>query len=96
VTPAWSPDGTKIAFSMNRTGVYQIWVMNADGTEQVQLTHSSVYETNPVWSPDGSKIAWLSDRPGPGQAIWIMDADGQNQMSLTAGNGSIAWPTWTR
>ena len=36
---SWSPDGTKIAYVSNQSGIYQIWTMNADGTEQTQLTN---------------------------------------------------------
>jgi hypothetical protein len=53
--PAWSPDGTKIAFM--RDG--DIWVMNADGSGLVQLTTDPVYEDDPAWSPDGTKIAFM-------------------------------------
>lgn len=54
---AWSADGTRIAF-MRRIpgGRSKIWVMNADGTNQVQLTHDALFDASPTWSPDGKKI----------------------------------------
>ena len=82
--PAWSPDGTKIAYvSTGRTG-YEIFVMNADGSNPVQLTNNGDDE-QPAWSPDGTKIAFWSDRyvADFGQhdrEIYTMNAtDGSNQ-----------------
>src|SRR5205809_826292 len=50
--PAWSPDGTKIAFSTSRDGNLEIYVMNADGTGLVNLTNNAAVDLNPAWSPD--------------------------------------------
>jgi Tol biopolymer transport system component len=56
--PAWSPDGLQIAYEVKRFGVYQIWLMNADGTEQKQIVRSGVAFSDylPTWSPDGELI----------------------------------------
>jgi dipeptidyl aminopeptidase/acylaminoacyl peptidase len=56
--PSWSPDGSQIAYSVKRFGVYQIWLMSADGTEQKQIVRSGVAFTDylPTWSPDGALI----------------------------------------
>ena len=51
--PTWSPDGTKIAFATNRTGIS---VVNADGTGYTEVTHAD--DVFPEWSPDGSRIAF--------------------------------------
>jgi Tol biopolymer transport system component len=75
VEPAWSPDSTKIAFSSNRSGNYDIWAMNADGTGLQNLTNDPAYDDKPVWSPDGTKIAIVSDRSG-NKDIWVANADG--------------------
>src|SRR5438093_375233 len=57
--PAWSPDGTKIAF--NNYG--EIWVMNADGTDAKNLTTDPyLFDDHPTWSPDGTKIAFSTIR----------------------------------
>ncbi len=61
----WSPDGTKIAFSDERSGNYDIYVMKADGTGVTRVTGSSANERNPTWSPDGKQLAFDSDRTGP-------------------------------
>ena len=61
VSPAWSPDGTKIAFASNREpGSIEIYVMNADGSGLTRLTHDAVDDGQPAWSPDGTQIAFAS------------------------------------
>ena len=57
--PRWSPDGTKIAFYSNRSGAYQLWTINADGSGGLQqLTDDPSEPIFSVWSPDGSRIAY--------------------------------------
>ncbi len=65
-TPAWSPDGERIAFSSSRTGIPQIFVMNADGSNAIQFTfdHQNDY---PIWLPGGEKIAF---RTTDGKGLW--------------------------
>jgi Tol biopolymer transport system component len=73
VTPAFSPDGTKIAFTSNLSGNYEIHAMNADGSSQKRLTRKAALESSPGWSPDGKKIAFMSDRDGD-EDIYTMKA----------------------
>ncbi len=60
VTPAWSPDGSQIAFASNRDGSdFKLWVMNADGSNPRPLTSAGAYaDVFPTWSPDGRLIAF--------------------------------------
>jgi tol-pal system beta propeller repeat protein TolB len=90
VEPTWSPDGTKIAFSRD----YDIWVMNADGTKQKNLTDSpELDEYEPDWSPDGAKIAFTN---GSSSDIWVMDADGSGRVNLTnTPSVSDDYPAWS-
>jgi Tol biopolymer transport system component len=73
--PAWSPDGTEIAFVSDQDGNQEIYVMDADGTNTRRLTFNAVSDFSPAWSPDGSKIAFSSFRNGDAE-IWVMNADG--------------------
>jgi len=91
IQPDWSPDGSKIAFSSNRSGSYDIWVMNSDGTNQVRLTSNLSYDGSPddeywpTWSSDGNKIAFfVKNNTGPSYTweVWIMDVDGSNKQKL--------------
>jgi TolB protein len=91
--PAFSPDGSKIAFTSDRSGIWQVWLMNADGTGQHQLTFDQQPKDQvPDWSPDGSKIAYLADTHGIADTvspswgdIWVMNADGSGQHAITNG-----------
>ena len=69
----------QIAFSSNREGNYEIYVMNADGGNQQRLTNNPHADWSPSWSPDGKRIAFSSDRDGASE-IYVMDADGSNQL----------------
>ena len=60
----WSEDGRKIAFTSQRDGNSEIYVMNADGSNVERLTHHDAYDFGPAWSPDGTKIAFSSWRDG--------------------------------
>ncbi|MCJ7628798.1 MAG: hypothetical protein MUO50_10480 [Longimicrobiales bacterium] len=89
--PAWSPDGSKIAFVSDRNGNFEIYVMNADGSNQTRLTFTSASELQPSWSPDGTKIVFSTDRDGR-QETYIMNTDGSNQTRLTNIPGNNQFP----
>jgi hypothetical protein len=94
--PAWSPDGTKIAFASNRDGNDEIYVMNADGTDPTDLTKNPANDFGPSWSRDGKYIAFNSNLSGPSQDIWIMSADGSSppQRVTTDDSNSDTAPAW--
>ncbi len=91
--PAWSPDGTKIAFSSNRDGNDEIYTMNPDGTGVTRLTFAPGVDLNPAWSPDSQRIAWYSNRDGNDE-IYVMNADGSNVVRVTTNTVSDILPSW--
>ena len=96
-TPAFSPDGKKIAFISTRDGdKYQIYVMNADGSNVKRLTtDSSIAYFNPMFSPDGKRIVYYSEKGDRHDQIWTMNADGSNQTLLTGGIGHNIFPAFS-
>jgi len=95
-SPAWSPDGRRIAFASDRDGNFEVYVVNADGSGQRNLTRKPGFDSDPVWSPDGRKIAFVrtnSDGDGParGHELYLMNADGSGQRMLARGRA----PAWS-
>jgi TolB protein len=83
--PAWSPDGTQIAWESTRDGDdREIYVMDADGTNVRRLTDNDVHDEGPAWSPDGRLITFTraDSESAPGD-VWVMNADGTQPVALT-------------
>ena len=93
-SPAWSPDGTQIAFHSNRDGNYEIYVMAADGSQPTRLTRNDASDRYPAWSPDGTQIAFGSNRDG-NHEIYVMAADGSQPTRLTRISGWDRGPAWS-
>ncbi len=109
--PAWSPNGRKVAFMAQEPGAsgnnpdYNVYVMNADGSNVTRLTDAPGEDGWPAWSPDGTAIAFSSARDdcsisratdcrttgdvGPWADVWIMNADGSNQRRVTEDFGQF-------
>ena len=102
LSPSWSPDGRRIAFHSDRDDpdrtdnifIANIYVVNADGSGQTRLTHSSAGDSEPSWSPDGRRIAFMSFRDG-GREIYVMNADGSGQTRLTHNSAGDWSPSWS-
>ena len=85
---------SRIAFMSDQDDDWELYVMDADGSNPVRLTRSTGRDAQPSWSPDGSRIAFRSDRDGNPE-IYVMDADGANQVRLTRSEGIDIDPTWS-
>lgn len=93
--PAWSPDGSRIAFISDREGRgnWEIYVMDAAGGNQERLTYTDAIEGPPSWSPDGTQIVFESDRDGDFE-IYVMAADGTDVRPLTENSVQDRNPDW--
>jgi sugar lactone lactonase YvrE len=94
--PSWSPDGSKIAFVSEREGNPDIWVMDCDGQNLVNLTKNPAKDNSPAWSPDGEWIAFASLRDSLYWELYLMRADGSDVQRLTWwDDASDLWPSWS-
>ena len=86
-SPRFSPDGKKIAFTQFLSLEFEddIYLMNADGTGLINLTHSKGDDSSPCFSPDGKKIAWMSMRGGNWE-VYLMNLDGTQLQRITDNN----------
>lgn len=84
----------RILFQSDRDGDDEIYVMNPDGTEIIQLTHNRAFDGYPVWSLDGKRIVFESNRDGRFQ-IYIMDKDGNNTAKITNNRHNNRYPCWS-
>jgi TolB protein len=108
--PQFSPDGKKIAFRRVTDEPGMLWdltlgarnsevfVINADGSNPVNVSKSAAYDGWPAWSPDGARIVFSSNRAGPANIgqLYSVDAEGGNLTKLTDGPGSFVQPSWSR
>ena len=96
VGPSWSPDGSRIAFASGRDSLsnYELYVMNADGSNQTRLTNNTTDDYYPTWSPDSQRITFFrNDNTGTnGRAVYIMNRDGGNKISIM---NDAVYPSWS-
>jgi Tol biopolymer transport system component len=96
--PAFSPDGKKIAFESDRDGKSEIYVMNADGSNEKNVTKKLIVsnqsnEHRPAFSPNGRKIAFDTDLNGQVE-VYAMSRDGSRPKNLTNDSGNDFRPDW--
>lgn len=82
---SWSPDGSMIAFSSNRDGNMEIYLMNPEGNDIVRLTDNVTSDAEPRWSPDDKQIVFSSNRDGNVE-IYVLDVE----EAIQSGNNAIA------
>ena len=95
--PAWSPDGTWIAFESTRSGENQIWLLSTSGGEPRQFTTLSTGASQAVWSPDGKQLAFVSEVFPESSALPFAESDAINAKRLKElSGGRIKAQTFTR
>ena len=87
-----SPDRTRVAFSSDRNGSFDLFVMDADGRNTRRLTTDGGTEGEPVWTPDGSRIVFTSNQPGAGSQLRSIMPDGKDPRLLTNSPGGNLSP----
>ena len=98
---AWSPDGARLALAVENTGSddpywgRHIWVVEADGSNMVQLTNGPQWDNSPSWSPDGNQIVFQRSFFEDDSYIVTIDVDGSNETPLTAGSPEEHSPSWS-
>jgi len=92
--PAWSPDGTRIAYTGERDGRRAIYVMSEDGSDVRLLTPLTWDSFYPAWSPDGTRIAFASIRDA-NPDVYVMNADGSGEQRLTNNSTIDTDPAWS-
>jgi Tol biopolymer transport system component len=90
----FSPDGKKIVFNSNRTGSFEIWTCDSDGSNAQQLTSLGGYSGTPCWSPDGERIAFCSIQEQWG--IFVTNANGGKPKRLTISPATNVQTSWSR
>ena len=92
---AKAPETEKIVFVSKRDGNAEIYIMNPDGSQQVNLTQHPAEDYNPAWSPNGKQIVFTSDRTDDTFDLYLMNADGKNVQKVFKDDEYRRYSTWS-
>jgi dipeptidyl aminopeptidase/acylaminoacyl peptidase len=95
--PQYSPDGKRIAFESDRSGVQGIWISDADGAHATELfARPGSTSASAHWSPDGQRIAFGSNMEGKNIDVYVIRASGGKPIRLTTDPAEDDAPSWSR
>lgn len=92
--PAWSPDGTRIAYASTEGGDWGIWMMAADGSDKRQVTNTIDLDAEPCWSPDGTRLVFRRSSASRGSELMIVQAAGGEPVPLSLPDDQ-RMPAWS-
>jgi len=96
VSPQFSPDGSKVAFASTRSGDFEIWLCDIDGSNPTQLTSSGGgLPGSPTWSPDGQRVAFDYHGPEGHPEIRVVGVAQGMPLHITLGNSIVDRPSWS-
>jgi len=94
--PQISPDGKLIAFDSSRSGNYEIWICDSDGSKLQQLSSfGGPPSGSPRWSPDGKQVVFNSRISGQ-MGLYVVSADGGRPHQIVTGTANAVWPFWSK